>query len=224
MDTNIHETIKEIKKSLRLSMNGVVSAHQRRQGLNYKINFGVEIPRLKEIASAHKKDKSLAQNLWQENIRECKLLAIFLYPDEEFNKETAEEWIKECTFTEIADHLSRILLAKIPEAKEASLQWITHKEDMFEYCGYSTLSNLFTNGTTLSHEEEKVYCNALKKTLHTPVTGNRPTQNAATISLIKFAALSNEQRKRVCDEIKSWAIEENTALSNLVDNLLDEAD
>lgn len=223
MDTNIHETIKEIKKSLRLSMNGVVSAHQRRQGLNYKINFGVEIPRLKEIALTHKKDKSLAQDLWQENIRECKLLAIFLYPDEEFNKETAEKWISECTFTEIADHLSRTLLAKIPEAKETSLQWIVRKEEMFEYCGYSTLSNLFTKGITLAHEEGKAYCNALKKTLHAPATGSRPTQNAATISLIKFAEQSNEQRKRMCDEIQSWAIEENTALSNLVDNLLDEA-
>lgn len=224
MDTNIHETIKEIKKSLRLSMNGVVSAHQRRQGLNYKINFGVEIPRLKEIASAHKKDKSLAQNLWQENIRECKLLAIFLYPGEEFNKETAEKWIKECTFTEIADHLSRTLLAIIPKAKEASLQWITRKEEMFEYCGYSTLSNLFIRETTLTDDEEKAYCNALKKTLHTPTTGSRPTQNAATISLIKFAEQCKEQRKKMCAEINSWTIEDNTALSNLVENLLDETD
>ena len=43
---DIHSTILDIKKSLRLSMNGVVSTLQRRQGLDYKINFGVEIPRI----------------------------------------------------------------------------------------------------------------------------------------------------------------------------------
>lgn len=86
MNTETHEKIKEIKKSLRLSMNGIVSAHQRRQGLNYKINFGVEIPRLKELASRQEKSTLLAQSLWQDNIRECKLLAIFLYPTEEFDQ------------------------------------------------------------------------------------------------------------------------------------------
>ena len=78
MSEELQQTIKEIKKQLRLSMNGVVSTLQRRQGLDYKINFGVEIPRLKEIALRYSKDVELAEELWKENIRESKLLAIFL--------------------------------------------------------------------------------------------------------------------------------------------------
>ncbi len=222
MDTGIHEKIKEIKKNLRLSMNGIVSAHQRRQGLNYKINFGVEIPRLKELASTHKKEKSLAQNLWQENIRECKLLAIFLYPVEEFDTATAEEWISECTFTEIADHLSRTLLATLPDAAKASLQWIARGDTMFEYCGYSTLSNIFTKKTQLDSNEEKAYYAALKKTLGNPGTSNKPTQNAANISLIKFTETGKEQKRRACTEIQSWETDKNPALSHLIENLLDE--
>ena len=50
MAETVQDEVREIKKSLRLAMNGVVSTLQRRQGLNYKINFGVEIPRLKGIA------------------------------------------------------------------------------------------------------------------------------------------------------------------------------
>ena len=224
MNTETHEKIKEIKKSLRLSMNGIVSAHQRRQGLNYKINFGVEIPRLKEIAAGHGKSSSLAQNLWQENIRECKLLAIFLYPAEEFDTATAEKLIAECEFTEIADHLSRTLLATLPEALKASLRWATAENEMTRYCGYSTLSNLFTKKAVLSDEEEKTYYGALKNTLHTPGSNNKPTQNAATISLIKFADDSKEQRTRACEEIKSWGIDKDSALHNLVENLLEEVD
>jgi hypothetical protein len=86
------------------------------------------------------------------------------------------------------------------------------------------LSNLFTKKATLSDEGEKRYYNALKQTLHTPATSSSPTKNAAHISLIKFAEQSKEQCKRVCNEIKSWGIEKNTTLSNLVENLLDEAD
>ncbi len=221
MSTETHEKIKEIKKSLRLSMNGIVSAHQRRQGLNYKINFGVEIPRIKEIAAEHAKDKKVAQSLWTENIRECKMLAIFLYPVEEFEPEIAEKWIAECEFTEIADHLSHTLLATLPEATKKSLWWSNEENDMFRYCGFSTLSNLFTKNSTLGEEEEKMYCEALKSALHTPGTASKPTQNAATISLIKYADNSDEQRARMCAEIKSWGIEKGSALENLVENILE---
>ena len=44
MDTK--EQIKEIKKQFRLFMNGVVSQSMREKGLEYKINFGIELPRL----------------------------------------------------------------------------------------------------------------------------------------------------------------------------------
>ena len=37
----IDEKVREIKKELRLAMNGVVSSIQRNYGLNYKINFGI---------------------------------------------------------------------------------------------------------------------------------------------------------------------------------------
>ena len=70
MEQNILDEVRDIKKSLRLAMNGVVSTLQRRQGLDYKINFGVEIPRLKGIAGEHAKNSDLATALWQDNIRE----------------------------------------------------------------------------------------------------------------------------------------------------------
>ena len=69
------ETIRDIKKQLRLFMNGVVSQSMREKGLDYKLNFGVEVPRIKEIAGKFEKNHELAQALWKENIRECKILA-----------------------------------------------------------------------------------------------------------------------------------------------------
>ena len=48
MDTN--EELRQIKKALRTMMNGPVSALMRRNGLQYKVNFGVELPRLEDFA------------------------------------------------------------------------------------------------------------------------------------------------------------------------------
>ncbi len=153
MTENIQETIREIKKDFRLSMNGVVSTLQRRQGLQYKINFGIEIPRLKSIAGKYPQDKMLAKALWKEDIRECKILATYLLPEEEYSS-VAEEWIAETRYTEIADRLAMQVLSKLPDACGKAFRWASQNEDMTAYCGFMTLSHLLRNGYSLNEEEE----------------------------------------------------------------------
>mgnify|MGYP001440737557 CR=1 FL=1 len=52
---DIKEQLKDIKTQLRLSMNGAVSQSMREKGLVYKLNFGVELPRIKMIAEGYEK-------------------------------------------------------------------------------------------------------------------------------------------------------------------------
>ena len=51
----LHQRLKDIKTQLRLSMNGAVSQSMREKGLVYKLNFGVELPRIKGIAAGYEK-------------------------------------------------------------------------------------------------------------------------------------------------------------------------
>ena len=78
MTDDTHETLRAIKARFRLFMNGPVSQSMREKGLDYKLNFGIEYPRIREIAADFPKDHKLAQALWKENIRECKILAALL--------------------------------------------------------------------------------------------------------------------------------------------------
>lgn len=192
MEEHLHETTKRIKQSLRLSMNGIVSMHQRRQGLDYKINFGVEVPRLKSIAQEYSQSKELATALWQENIRECKLLAIFLMPQEHYC-EIAEKWIAETPFTEIADHLAMTILCKLPTAASDALRWIESSEGLTQYCGYLTLTHLIRKGAQFTPaEEEKFY-----KQISTLFTGdtNSPLTRTAFTALCRYID-ADESRAR----------------------------
>ncbi len=155
-ENTAHEKSREIKKELRLAMNGVVSALQRKQGLSYKINFGVEIPRLKMIAAKFLKDEELAKKLWEDDIRECKMLAIMLLPQEAYPA-VAEKWINEAPFTEIADHLAMTILCRLPDAAKRATEWLAREEGMFRYCGFLTLSHLMRSGTKLNEEEKEAY-------------------------------------------------------------------
>lgn len=74
------QEIIDIKKDLRASMNGILSARMREAGMPYKLVFGVELPRLQSIAAQFTPSRRLAQELWNENIRETRLLACLLMP------------------------------------------------------------------------------------------------------------------------------------------------
>ena len=79
---SLQDEIREIRKQLRLAMNGVISTSMREKGIVYKLNFGVPYPEIKEIARKHKPNGELAAALWKEDIREFKILATFLQPAE----------------------------------------------------------------------------------------------------------------------------------------------
>ena len=140
----MHETVKEIKSKLRLFMNGVLSQSLREKGLKYRLIFGVELPRLKEIASGYKQNHELAQALWKEDIRECKILAGYLQPSNTFDPELADFWMESVHNTELADYLSMILFRRLPYASQKAFEWIASGERMKMYTGFRLMSHLFT--------------------------------------------------------------------------------
>lgn len=143
---NISETIRQIKQELRLAMNGVASTFMRENGVNYKLNFGVELPRLREIATRFPADHALAQALWKENIRECKILAGLLQPIEPFLPEIADIWVEDMRQPEIAQLTVMNLFARLPYASEKAFQWMADDREMFRLCGFLLTARLLMQG------------------------------------------------------------------------------
>ncbi len=193
-------------------MNGVVSAHQRKQGLNYKINFGVEIPRIKSIAENYPKSKQLAQELWQQNIRECKLLAIFLMPKDEFSTSDADNWIEETQFTEIADHLVMKLLVHEDCAIDKALHRIEEGKGLAPYCGYLTLSHMMREGCILDKEQENKYLHNIICLLGKQ-SESKTLQQCAYTSLIKYISIDEAEKTEILhNTAKRIGIEEGSVI------------
>ena len=77
---SLQDEIREIRKELRLAMNGVISTSMREKGIVYKLNFGVPYPEIKGIARKHKPNGELAAALWKEDIRELRYWRPFSNP------------------------------------------------------------------------------------------------------------------------------------------------
>ena len=140
----MHETIRQIKAQLRLFMNGVLSQSLREKGLKYRLIFGVELPRLKEIAAGYEQSHELAQALWKEDIRECKILAAYLQPTDTFDPELADFWMEGIHNTELADYVCMALFRRLPYASQKAFQWIASENRMEAYTGFLLMSHLIT--------------------------------------------------------------------------------
>lgn len=117
-----------VKRSLYARRNGALAEQMRRGGLMYRINFGLNIPQVKEVAAeilaqglSSKEQLDLANLLWENvNTRESRLIAPMLYPADIMTADIALRWLMEAQTTEIADHLCHSLLRHLPFAPEVA--------------------------------------------------------------------------------------------------------
>lgn len=140
------EQLRLIKQSLRPMMNGVASKKMREAGIAYKINYGVELPRLKEFSGEFTPDSELATQLWSEDIRECRLLAAMLMPQADFSEQLAWEWIGQMRFPEEADCAVFHLIGTQPYASGLAFRCMAADEPLIRYVGYQLLNRLFMRG------------------------------------------------------------------------------
>ncbi len=143
-ETTVHSLLSTIKRELHANMNGVASAAMR-QTDDYRVNFGVELPRLQDIAQEFGKDHRLAQALWKEPIRECKILAAMIQPVDTFCPDIADIWVEDIQTAEIAQTVSLLLFQHLPYSADKAFQWMASDNEMRQICGFSTICHLLRN-------------------------------------------------------------------------------
>lgn len=192
---DLHEQLKDIKTLLRLSMNGAVSQSMREKGLVYKLNFGVELPRIKGIAAIYEKDHALAQALWKEDIRECKILAGLLQPVDTFLPEIADIWVDTIPTVEIAELTSMNLFQHLPYAPAKAFRWIADERELAQVCGFLTIARLLQKKGDM---DDRVANEFLDQAVSCFLAGSYAVRNAVAATLRRFMEHSEEHAFRVC--------------------------
>ncbi|MBR8708686.1 DNA alkylation repair protein [Bacteroides pyogenes] len=213
---DIKEQLKEIKTQLRLSMNGAVSQSMREKGLTYKLNFGVELPRIKAIAAGYEKSHDLAQALWKEDIRECKILAGMLQPIDTFYPEIADIWVESIRNTEIAELTCMNLFQHLPYSPAKSFHWIADEREYVQVCGFLTIARLLAKKGDMT---ERASGELLDQAVCAVHSESRAVRNAAMLSVRKYMQHSDEHAFQVCRLVERMAdssIEAEQMLYNMV--------
>ena len=213
---DIKEQLKDIKTQLRLSMNGAVSQSMREKGLVYKLNFGVELPRIKMIAESYEKNHDLAQALWKEDIRECKILAGMLQPIETFYPEIADIWVENIQNIEIAELTCMNLFQHLPYAPAKSLHWIADEQEYVQTCGFLTAARLLMKKGDMT---ERASGELLDQAICAVHSESYHVRNAALLVIRKYMQHNEEHAFQVCRLVEGMAdseVEAEQILYNMV--------
>lgn len=200
MTDSTHQKLKEIKQSFRLMMNGEATRSMREKGIDYHLNWGVNILDLRKMAEEYGKDYHLAIELWKENIRECKILATMIMPPEEMPIEIVDLWMEQTPSLEVAEQAAFNLYQYLDDASVIAFQWIASDNDLKQVCGFHILSRLFMKGM----EPNDRGINEVIDQAQTALLGDSlPVRHAAMSCMQHFAQLGESYEHIVHSAMRS---------------------
>ncbi len=121
-----------LQKKLRTRMDGIIASSMREKQLNYKYNFGLSLPFIKELASLLPKRKSLAEKLLKYQTRELKIIGLILYPENELDIKRAKELFEELHTKELKDLYVFFLLSNL-DIKNPIYSMLLNEKEYINY-------------------------------------------------------------------------------------------
>lgn len=209
--------IRNIRTDLRLAMNGVVSSSMRDKGMDYKMNFGVDVPRIREIAKKYEPSAALAKELWKLDVRELKILSTMLYPVDEFKMENADEWVDEIPNQEIREHLCRNLLQELHYADELVQKWTSDSNQMVRLTGYWLYTRLMM---IKSDVVKRVDMNPVIERALTDVYSEDVLMHTAALNVLKQVVRRDEKgADSIMNQVSNHSSSNNPLEKEIFDSL-----
>lgn len=140
-EQDIDNMVRRLYSRLRVEMNGAVSASMRERGMEYRLNYGVSIPTIEDVVEEYRGNNALALRLYESDIREIRLAAIYIVDPEQVTTEHIEAWRAGVINREIAEQLALKVLSKVPTALETAIEWSKEPNDSVCYCAMLSISH-----------------------------------------------------------------------------------
>ena len=144
---------------VRKQMNGAVSESMATDGGNYGLNYGVSIATLREIAATEQPDTDFAKYLYQQQVRELRLIACHLAEPEKVDIHDFPFWARGIRNAELAEELAFALFSKIYDINSLMGIWTTESNEMVAYAALMAASR---NERTMSEVAYIAIENAIK--------------------------------------------------------------
>lgn len=109
---------------MRRERNGAVADAMCYYGRRYGLNYGVSLPTVRSIARAETPDHGFARMLWEQDVRELKLAALYFAEPESLTVDEAAAWAHGIVNSELAEEFAFALLRRSPHCGAIFAAWV----------------------------------------------------------------------------------------------------
>ena len=135
MENNTSKMI-SLLGAMRKQMNGAVADAMYYYGANYGLNYGVSLPTVRQIAKDTEQDHDLALYLYNQQVRELRLAALYVAEGEKITMEELPTWAEGVINSEVAEEMAFALL---PRTTILSLIFAEWSQSDNEFLAYAAL-------------------------------------------------------------------------------------
>mgnify|MGYP000132519189 CR=1 FL=1 len=132
----------EIIKRLKSLSNPEAVKGMAKFGINPEKCLGVSIPNLRQIAREIGKNHKLANELWETDIHEARILAGMIDSPDEVAEEQMENWVRGFNSWDVCDQVCINLFRRLPLAYKKAIEWSGCNEEFVKRAGFVLMANL----------------------------------------------------------------------------------
>lgn len=198
------------------NQNGEAAKQMNHAGIAYNMNYGVSLLMLKDFAQSIGYNQTLAQQLWSENIRETRLLSIFLRDPEKITPDEADGLVNQLSTGELVENASQHLFWKMPFAEDKIAQWIPSDETFVKMAGIFTAFRLVKMSDSVSENFFGLLFDLIKSETDQNVIY---IKKGLSLLLINMASKSSDAKERVSEFIEKLDPDNSEACRFIVTNV-----
>jgi 3-methyladenine DNA glycosylase AlkD len=134
-----------------------------RFGISTVGTLGVNIPLLRELAKAHRRNHALALELWQSGIHEARILASLVDDPKAASEEQLEAWVVELDSWDVCDQCCANLFALTPFVWDKAVQWSSCPEEFVKRAGFVLMARLSVQEKKLAAESFQPFYELIRR-------------------------------------------------------------
>lgn len=156
-------TAAEIVELIKVNGNESNRKGMARYGINVATAFGCSLPFLREIARQHRKNHSLAVELWASGWHEARMLASMVEDPKEVTEDQMEEWVKDFDSWDLCDQCCSNLFEDIPLAWDKAVEWSGRQEEFVKRAGFVLMARFAVSDKKAGDEKFLPFLDLIEK-------------------------------------------------------------
>jgi len=132
-------------------------------GIASKKIYGVSIPNLRKIAKEIGTNHQLALDLWDQGIRETRILASMIDDPALVTEKQMEKWVKDFDSWEVCDQCCMNLFWQTPFVFKRAIDWALRKEEFVKRAGFALMAVLAWKNKEAKNKDFTKFFSIIKK-------------------------------------------------------------